>query len=275
MLKESKALEISCYVLGAGAFGIFCRWMQDILAYNDDGLVDASFWNVAVVFLILAAGCVFYRFLKKRKDALQFLPADFCSALKNEGKIFQFARIGIGLLMVAGAGLLAMKSETDKNASLLLILSVLGALTGVSFPFLLASANRPAILNRSLISFLSFLPILFYCIWLLSCYKENSINPVGWDYFIEILTLIFLINASFRIAGFAFGVTDEWKSMFFSMMSSVLCMMNLADERYLGLQFMFAASALMYLDFNWIILSNLKQGRREVIEEDDGFEYLN
>ena len=35
MLKDSKSLETCCYIIGAGAFGIFFRWMQLQLAIEN------------------------------------------------------------------------------------------------------------------------------------------------------------------------------------------------------------------------------------------------
>ena len=44
-LNRKRALEISCYVVGAGAFGVFVRWLQVMMAFNEEGLVDKSFFN--------------------------------------------------------------------------------------------------------------------------------------------------------------------------------------------------------------------------------------
>ena len=41
---QKKTLEINCYVLGAGAFGVFFRWLQDQMAFNEEGLVDNSIY---------------------------------------------------------------------------------------------------------------------------------------------------------------------------------------------------------------------------------------
>ena len=39
---QKRVMEISCYVAGAGAFGVFLRWMQDQLAFNEFGLPDPA-----------------------------------------------------------------------------------------------------------------------------------------------------------------------------------------------------------------------------------------
>ena len=275
MIKDSKSLEISCYVIGAGAFGVFFRWMQLMLAFNEDGLVDGSAWNLLVPALIIAAAVVFYRFVTSRRNDRMYLPHDFCKALKNEGKLYSIGRWAAGVLMCAGAILLFMQCETDKDVKFLYTLAGAGIVTGISFPFFLTAANKPHAENRNLVAFLSTLPIIFFGIWLLTAYKQNTINSVKWSYVIEMLAVIFSMVAFFRIAGFAYGIEKEWKSMFFCMMGAMLCIMTLADSRYLGQQIMFLATALMLLMCNWIIIANLKQGDREIpVVEDDGFEVL-
>ena len=38
--KLARALELTLYVIGAGAFGVFLRWLQDQTAFNELGLAD-------------------------------------------------------------------------------------------------------------------------------------------------------------------------------------------------------------------------------------------
>ena len=81
------ALETVCYVAGAGAFSVFIRWLQTMLAYNDDGLVDRSVFNLLVVAIILASAILFYSFVKKFGKQRYFVSEDFFEALKNDGRV--------------------------------------------------------------------------------------------------------------------------------------------------------------------------------------------
>lgn len=276
MLKDSKSLEYSCYVIGAGAFGVFFRWMQLMLAYNDEELPDVSAWNFLVPLLIVAGAFVFNRFIRNIEKEHKYLPDDFFSALKNEEKAYHIFRWAIGILMVLGSILLLATCELDKNVIFLRILAGFGILTGLAFPLILSSANKPHVTGNSGVTLLALLPILFYGTWLLTSYKQNSINPVVWDYIIEILTLIVSLLASFRIAGFAYGVTDTKKAMFLCMFGGMLSIMSIADNRYLGQQLMFAASALMMVMYNWIMVANLQErdAEKAAVETESGFEQL-
>ena len=60
---QKEALEKTCYVGGAGAFGVFLRWLQLQIAFNDDGLPDPSVFNVLVPLAIVAAGALFFFFV--------------------------------------------------------------------------------------------------------------------------------------------------------------------------------------------------------------------
>ena len=44
-----KSLELACYIGGAGAFGVFLRWLQLQLAFNELGLPDPSAFHVGLI----------------------------------------------------------------------------------------------------------------------------------------------------------------------------------------------------------------------------------
>lgn len=261
MQKSSRTLEVCCYIICLGAFGIFVRWMQLMLAYNEESLVDRSFWSVAIILLLVLSAYFYIRFVKQFQDRYYYLPHDFCKAFRNDTKLHSVFRWGISGLMIAGALLLLMQCEVDKNANFLRVVACAGIVTGLAFGWLLSAANRPAVLSRRLVSFLSSIPILFMAIWIVTIYKENSINPVSWDYAVELFAAIITMIAFFRFAGFAFGVENEWRTLFFCMLGGSSCLMNLADERFVGEQVMFAALSAMQIMIVWLIIDNLKKGQ--------------
>lgn len=270
---RKKALEISCYVGGAGAFGVFLRWLQDMLAFNDDGLADPSAFHVMVPVFLLAAALVFRRFLKGFEKNRLSLPEDFRLAFRNESRLFVPIRWAIGLLMAAGGLLLLMTSELDKYAGLLRVLSLAAIASGAAFPILMSAPGREKH-SVNLLCLLSFLPIFLYATWLIYDYRANAINSVIWSYVIEVLTVIAAMVAFFRVAGFFFGVPQPRKAMFSVMFAGMLCLLSLADERYMGLHVILFATALMFIFMNWVMIENLQQGeaKPEKPKKDDGFD---
>ena len=190
---RKKPLEITCYVAGAGAFGVFFRWLQDQLAFDEAGLNEKSLLNFMVPALIIAAALLFRHFIQQMKDQKLASPEDFCGALFNPGKLFTVLRVLAGIIMIAGAGLLLIQSETDKQADLIRVLCLLAAASGVAFPLVLGAANYDILTHEGLVRLGMMLPVLTYALWLVLCYLQNAYNSVAWSYAMEIIALIFLM----------------------------------------------------------------------------------
>ncbi len=276
---QKKSLEITCYVAGAGAFGVFLRWLQDQLAFDENGLSEPSVFNFLVPLMLLAAAWMFTRFINKIQDDKLYVPRDFCDALFNPGKLFAVARWAIGLLMCLGSVVLLMTSETDVDADFIRIICLLGFLSGLAFPFVLGSANYDEFANVRFVRLCMMMPILLFSAWLILCYKQNSYNSVVWSYVIEMATIIVALLAFFRIAGYAFFAPNWRKCMLAIMMGAAMCIMSLADERYMGMHIIMLSAALMLILYNWILFKNLrKKVKRSEVQEpqpdEGGFEQI-
>ena len=274
---QKDALEKTCYVGGAGAFGVFLRWLQTQVAYNDDGLADASVFNVLVPLSIVAAAAVFFFFIRRWKEKKYYLPSAFCKALRNDNLLYAALRWFFGALMVLGAIVLFASCETDKNAGFYRVLALLGLLSGASFPYILGEANQ----DEPRIKFVCIAhvaPMLLFAFWLVTCYKVNSINGVLWHYGIEVISCCVILLAYFRVAGFAYNAPDGWHALFFCMLAPFLAVVCLADGRYMGQQLMLLAAALQLMLYNWIMISNLRRKKVDPIaaaaQEEGGFERL-
>lgn len=271
---QKKTLEISCYVCGAGAFGVFFRWLQDMIAFDENGLAEPSAFHVLVPLYIIICAIVFLRMVDKAKNRRYYLPAEFNEALRNEGKLFTIARWAAGIIMAAGGLVVLATCEVEKEAGMLRILALLAILSGISYPLVLSEANteRP---RYRMMCVCSIMPVLMFSFWLVTSYKINSINSVVWAYGIEIIAVIVAALAFFRMAGFAFGAPSPWRSMFFAMFGTAMCIMAIADSRNFGLQLVLLGAAIMLALYNWIMISNLQRKAAPIrYQPDDGFERL-
>lgn len=273
--KLINTLEISLYVIGAGAFGVFLRWLQVMIAFNDLGLVDRSAFNVIFPAFVAAAALVFLRFLKRDDQRRLSVPEDFVGALKNDYQLFGLINWLAGLVVLVGAMLLLSKSETDKFVRFLRVLSALAIVSAISAPLLLELAHRESE-RRGLQCAVSLPPIFFFAAWLVYLYRANSINSVLWSYVPEMVAVSAAMFAYARIAGFPFGTAKPRRVRFDCMIGAALCLMCLADKRYLGMQLMLFGTALQLLLYNWAMVFNLREAEAEPeARPDDGFEHLN
>jgi len=256
---NKKSLEISCYVAGAGAFGVFFRWLQDQLAFDEAGLNERSVFNILVPVLIVASFVLFRRFVSGWKERHMYSPEDYCHALYNPGKLFAILRWAAGLVMIAGAVVLLMSTETDPLVDWIRILCLLAFLSGLAFPFVLGQANYDRLAHEPLVRAGVMLPVLMYALWLVLSYLQNAYNSVAWSYAMEILSIIAAMFGFFRAGGFAFRVPDGHKALFATMFGTAMCIMSLADERYIGMQLILLASAGMQLLYVWILVRNLEK----------------
>jgi hypothetical protein len=273
--KLLKTLELSLYVIGAGAFGVLLRWLQVMIAFNDLGLVDNSAFNVLFPAFVITSALVFLRFLKRDDQRLLSVPEDFVAALRNDYRLFSIVNWLAGMIVLAGAMALLSKAETDKYARFLRVLSALAAVSAISAPLLLELAHQAA-KRKALVCAVSLPPIFLFAAWLVYLYRSNSINSVLWAYVPEMVAVSAAMFAYARIAGFPFCTARPRRARFDCMIGSALCLMCLADERYLGMQLILFGTALQLLLYNWAMTFNLREAEAAPKEQpDDGFEHLN
>jgi len=277
---HKRSLEITCYVCGAGAFGVFFRWLQVMMAFDEAGLNEKSVFNLLVPAIILGSAWLFRRFVNQIQAERLYVHPDYCEALFNPGKLFTAARWLGGAVMTVGALVLFVAAETDVDSELVRILAILAFCSGVTYPVVLGAANYEELGHVSMLRLFMLLPVLTYSLWLIISYKQNSYNSVPWDYAIEMLSIIAAMLAYFRVMGFAYFVADGKKCMFAVMMCAMLSIMNLADSRYFGMQMIILGTAIQMALYNWVLIMNLKKRERKKAAEEEpavdegGFRYV-
>lgn len=271
---RNKPLELCLYVAGAGAFGVFLRWLENQLAFNEAGLADPSAFHVIVPAFLIACFLVFRHFLQDIDRKHYYVPEEFTKALYSPVQLHTILSVLAGVIMAFGGLLLFAKSETDPFVVMLRVLAGLALLSGIAFPLVLLEARREQP-RFGLLCLLMILPVFTFAVWLILSYRNNAINSVPLAYGLDMLTAILSMVASFYLAGFAFGAADSRRALLFSMLSGSVCLMSLADERYLGMELILLATGGQMLLYVWILLRNLQEKERSVVvKKDDGWEHL-
>ena len=139
----------------------------------------------------------------------------------------------------------------------------------MAFPLVLGQGNYEFLAHEGLVRLGMLLPVLMYALWLVLCYMQNAYNSVAWSYAVEVLAIIAAMLGYFRVAGFAFHAPDGHKALFGAMFGTAMCVMALADERYMGMHMIFLASAGQLGLSVWVIVRNLEK-RRPDGSKDDG-----
>ena len=206
-----KSLEIACYIGGAGAFGVFLRWLQLQLAFNELGLPDQSLFHALSFCSVVGAAAgsfsgLVHRFEKQRL----YLPDEFSGGLLQPGALYRIARIALrpGRLRGRGAALHADGDGPEQHG--LSVSSPFSACSWDRLPALAGFANRKPQPAPGVLCVLASFPMLFLAAWMVICYKVNTINSVIWSYAPELVAVAASMFAFFRLGGYAFG-RPRWK----------------------------------------------------------------
>lgn len=259
---RNKALENTVFVYATGAFGVFFRWLQLQLAFDERGLCGPSVFNWIVTFFLLLAAWVLYRRAGDLLGRKYTLPGTLQEVFGETGKFFAFLRWFAGVLMMLGGALLIRGSETEKYVLMLRVLGGLAILTGLSFPLMLAGAKRPEEPRlQGLLRLLSLVPVALFALWLVYDYRSNAINSVVWGFLVEVLAVCVLMLGFFRLAGFAYGQKDEKKQIFWLQYGVFMSLVVLADDRSTSMQIIFFSAGMMLALADYVLLGKLREKR--------------
>ena len=257
------ALTLTCTACVFGAFGVFCRWIQGMTAFEENGLYKPG--NVGGIILILlyiaafAALVGFVLFFKKRQKLAS--PPEFGLAIAGDRRWALIVALATTLIMAAGCVMLLVTAGEEQLASLLRLLALLGVLCAAGFMGLAGSINKSSPRGSALevgLCLASALPVAFCCFWLVVSYRQDAATSVVWNYAPEIIALASSLLAFYYVAGHAYGRPRPFAAIFFCEFGSFSCFVTLPDGRLLALQIMFFAVAVMQLYFGLLLTANLR-----------------
>lgn len=269
------ALTMTCTTCVYSAFGIFSRWLQNMTAFEENGLyISGSLWGIVLTILCIAAAGTMFGFARYYKKNLGLTCApDPGVAFAGSGLLHKIIYLVIALIMAAGSVMLLITAGDAEAplgmdfSGLLRILALLGLLTAGGFLGIAGGANGKETPDGSPrqagFCLAATLPIAFCCFWLIVSYRQDAVTSVVWSYAPEILAIACSLLSFYYVAGHAYGRGKPFATIFFCNFGAFLCFVTLPDERLIAQQIMFFGIAGMQLFLSWMLVSGLR--RREEI----------
>lgn len=266
---------MTCTTCVYSAFGIFSRWLQNMTAFEENGLyISSSLWGIVLTILCIAAAGTMFGFARYYKKNLGLTCApDPGVAFAGSGLLHKIIYLVIALIMAAGSVMLLITAGDAEAplgmdfSGLLRILALLGLLTAGGFLGIAGGANGKEAPDGSPrqagFCLAATLPIAFCCFWLIVSYRQDAVTSVVWSYAPEILAIACSLLSFYYVAGHAYGRGKPFATIFFCNFGAFLCFVTLPDERLIAQQIMFFGIAGMQLFLSWMLVSGLR--RREEI----------
>ena len=266
---------MTCTTCVYSAFGIFSRWLQNMTAFEENGLyISGSLWGIVLTILCIAAAGTMFGFARYYKKNLGLTCApDPGVAFAGSGLLHKIIYLVIALIMAADSVMLLITAGDAEAplgmdfSGLLRILALLGLLTAGGFLGIAGGANGKETPDGSPrqagFCLAATLPIAFCCFWLIVSYRQDAVTSVVWSYAPEILAIACSLLSFYYVAGHAYGRGKPFATIFFCNFGAFLCFVTLPDERLIAQQIMFFGIAGMQLFLSWMLVSGLR--RREEI----------
>lgn len=262
---------MTCTTCVYSAFGIFSRWLQNMTAFEENGLyISGSLWGIVLTILCLAAAGTMFGFARYYKKNLGLTCApDPGVAFAGSGLLHKIIYLVIALIMAAGSVMLLITAGDAEAplgmdfSGLLRILALLGLLTAGGFLGIAGGASGKETPDGSPrqagFCLATTLPIAFCCFWLIVSYRQDAVTSVVWSYAPEILAIACSLLSFYYVAGHAYGRGKPFATIFFCNFGAFLCFVTLPDERLIAQQIMFFGIAGMQLFLSWMLVSGLRR----------------
>lgn len=256
MIMQKNALAITVSTVVMGVFGAFLRWLQDRTIFEaETGLAvrGAAISTVCALYFVLAliAMLALVVFWLRRYEK-----APRAGAALRTRTALPAAAAWLLCAVFAVGGLMRMFSATEAaSPQFQRIFGACAILAAACFPFLAGGKEgRPHPLGRLASAVLA----LFFCLWLVFCYVTNEQNPVLWSYAPEILAITASTLAFYYICCWHYDTAKPNAALLFVQAGVFLNLCILPDSRSKSATAMFAATALLLLLLEFLMVNNLR-----------------
>ena len=232
--------------LGGGCAAFALRLLQWRMGFEPDTGLPVPGTPFGILTAALAAAvmalCILLRKkLPEEKERGPLFSAGFGTSdagLLTPAVAGVFLMAAAGLVdMAAGTGIQVLPGMQALSAGLRREQLILGALTLAAaaslFPAVSAcrqSEQGPQPFNGMFL----LAPVVCLVVRLVLLYRQDSANPVLAAYWVELLALVLVILALYRLAAFAYGAGRTRRFVLYAVPAILLCLASLADGRPLS-----------------------------------------
>lgn len=281
-MKRYALFPILTLICGGMAF--FLRFLQFQNGFEANGLPISGNPPGLLLLLLLALSIILPLFLRN------MLPADdpktppaFPDAFAVPDAVFLTPAV-MGLFLLAASGvldlLLAFSDRMQRDPLLFGVMSILSALclfsgipafrkkeTSLMNPPISPDSDHPDDSDSRSIGNRFLVPVVCSVIRLVLVYRQDSMNPALMGYYTEILALMFLALALFRLSSFAFQIGQTRRFVLYSIPAAVLCAAVLAEGHPLSTTLFYAGNLLFFLGLllqrSWVLAHSPEQPKQE------------
>ena len=226
---------------------LFCRTGFEVAT----GLpIPGNPYGIVLIGLLVILAAAFWFCSRRLPDEKEAAPATFSAAFSTTSAALLTVPV-TGIFLLAASGLYTIYLGLLVAPSRLEIVSgVLTLLTAACLFSAVPSCRRrdtgeSSAWNGNIL----LIPVCCLVVRLVLTYRAASINPSLSAYYVEILAVVFLTLAFYRLSAFAFQVGRTRRFFLYAMSAAVLCAAALADGEGLSTGLLYMGGALTLLGF--------------------------
>ena len=228
--------------LGGGCAAFVLRLLQWRTGFEPDtGLpIPGTPFGAATAVLAAAVLAICFLLRKKLPEEAEGAPVFPAGFSVTEPAILTLAVTGVFLMaaagladIAAGMGIQGLPGAELSSAAASREHLILGVLTLAAavclFPAIPACRAGSRETPRPFNGVLMLAPVVCLVVRLVLVYRQDSANPVLAAYWVELLALVFVILALYRLAAFAYGAGRTRRFVLYAVPAIALCLAALAD----------------------------------------------
>lgn len=273
-----KQLLLPLAAVAGGAVALALRLLQNRTGFESTtGLpIPGNGPGVALVILLVGLAVALValsRLLPKEAGERPSFPEDFRTAGAGLVTLLVagcFLVVVSGVLDIAtGAALFSLAEEgggvavlSGGSSALSPRLRIAGGVLALGigwslFPAAVCCRCRPGARPRNASPALVLIPPVCAVARLVLAYRVDSVDPALSTYYVEILALVFLTLALYRLSSFAYHVAKTRRFALYAGLALALSMATIADADGLGGKLFYGGAALVLLGFMTLLVENL------------------